>query len=353
MTTTRVSATQKSLPANTKPTGRIRKWLKRVGLSLLVLVIALPITGATYQFVATKIDEHNFLPMGQMIDVGGYSLHLYCVGQNTDGRSTVVLEPGLGATSSAWAWIQPEIAKTTRVCAYDRAGLGWSAPSPAPRDAQHIATELHTLLARSQTPGPYILVGWSYGGLYVRRYAEQYRNEVSGLVLLDSSSPDQCTSTASGQAQCASFAKIYSVASFLARLGVMRVMSVFQSAPALPSLQRQALVAASSATKDWDAQSAEFLASPATNAQVHAARSLGNMPMFVVTAVNHGTPPELEQLWQVWQKGFTSLSSNSVQQIVPDSTHVSIVFDDTDAKASISAILQVVDTAHTGKSLVH
>ena len=186
MTTIKASTTQQSSPANAKPANRIRKWLKRVGLSLLVLLIALPITGATYQFIASRIDERNFPPMGQLIDVGGYKMHLYCVGTNTDGRATVVLEPGLGATSATWSWIQPEIAKTTRVCAYDRAGMGWSDPNPEPRDAQHIATELHSLLARSQTPGPFVLVGWSYGGLYIRAYAEQYRNEVAGMVLLDS-----------------------------------------------------------------------------------------------------------------------------------------------------------------------
>ena len=75
------------------------------------------------------------------------------------------------------------------------------------------------------------------------------------------------------------------------------------------------------------------------------------MPLLVVTAINHGTPPELEQLWQDWQKGFTSLSSNSVQQIVPGSTHVSIVFNTTDAKNSSSAILQVVEAARTGQRL--
>ncbi len=108
-----------------------------------------------------KIDQRIFPPPGEMIDVGSYSLHLNCAGQNADGQPTVILEPGLGAISSAWAWIQREIAKTTRICSYDRADMVWSDPSPSPRDAQHIATELNTPLQNAQIPGPYVLVGWS------------------------------------------------------------------------------------------------------------------------------------------------------------------------------------------------
>jgi CubicO group peptidase (beta-lactamase class C family) len=338
-------------PQNVLPRSRALVWLKRIALVLVMGIFTLVALGAAYQAVATEMDKRNYLAPGHLVDVGGYRLHLFCMGENTDGRPTVILEAGLGATSSAWAWIQPEVAKSTRVCAYDRAGLGWSDPSPEPRDAQHIAADLHTLLQNAQTPGPYVLVGWSYGGLYMRAYADQYREEVAGLVLLDSSSPDQCTSTPGGQAQCASNARIYSIAPALARLGIMRVMGLFQPASGLPAPQSEALLASFSATKDWDAQSAEFLASPATNTQVLSSESLGAIPLFVLTATEHGTPPELEQLWQGWQTGFTALSTNSVQRIVPGATHTSLIFDPTDAKVSTEAILQVVAAARTGQPL--
>jgi pimeloyl-ACP methyl ester carboxylesterase len=187
--------------------------------------------------------------------------------------------------------------------------------------------------------------------LYIRAYANQYRNEVAGLVLLDSSSPEQCTSTPAGQAQCASNAKIYFIAPALARLGVRRVMGLFQPASGLPSPQSEALLASFSATKDWDAQSAEFLASPATNTQVLNSESLGNLPLFVLTATDHGTPPDLEQLWQGWQTGFTALSANSVQRVVPGATHSSIIFDSKDAKVSAESILQVVEAARISAAL--
>jgi pimeloyl-ACP methyl ester carboxylesterase len=338
-------------PQSTRPGHRVPVWLKRGLLGLLVVAIALPLMGATYQAIAVETDKRNYPALGQRVDVGGFSLHIYCQGQHIDGRPTVILEPSLGATSSAWAWIQPEVAKTTRVCAYDRAGLGWSDPSPAPRDAQHIATELHTLLQNAQILGPYVLAGWSYGGLYVRAYANQYPEDVAGLVLLDSSSPEQCTSTPGGQAQCANNARIYSIAPALARLGVMRLMGLVQPASGLPAPHRQALLASFSATKDWDAQSAEFLASVARNTPPLSAESLGAMPLFVLTATEHGTPPDLEQLWQGWQTGFTALSTNSVQQVLPGATHASIILDATDAQASATAILRVIEAARTNQPL--
>jgi pimeloyl-ACP methyl ester carboxylesterase len=328
----------------------MRKHILKV---LLGIIILLPLSGALYQTIATALDRRSYPPPGQLVDVGGYRLHLYCTGESSDGRPTVVLETGLGgfATSPDWALVQPEVAKTTRVCAYDRAGLGWSDPGPQPRDAQHVAAELHTLLQNSHTPGPYVLVGWSYGGLYVRAYANQYQGEVAGLVLIDSSSPEQCTSTLAWQAQCASSAKSTATARILARFGVMRLITLFQSATGLPGSQNRAIFAFFSATKDWDAQNAEFLATPATNAEVLNAKPLGDIPLFVLTATDHGGQPDLEKSWQVWQSGYTALSTNSVQRVVPGATHESFVFNPAVAKISVEAILQVVEAARTGGQL--
>src|SRR6266542_6487257 len=161
-------------------------WTRRVLLVLVIALVALGGAGAIYQAVATALDQRAYPPPGQLVDVGGYKLHISCSGT---GSPTVILEAGLANPSSIWGWIQPEVAKSTRVCAYDRAGVGWSDPGPEPRDAQHIATELHCLLQNAGIPRPYILVGWSYGGLYVRMYAGTYPDEVAGMVLLDSSHP--------------------------------------------------------------------------------------------------------------------------------------------------------------------
>jgi hypothetical protein len=128
-------------------------------------------------------------------------------------------------------------------------------------------------------------------------------------------------------------------------------MGLLQPASGLPAPQSEELLASFSATKDWDAQSAEFLASLATNTQALNSESLGAIPLFVLTATEHGTPADLEQLWQGWQTGFTALSTNSVQRIVNGATHGSLIFNSTDAKVSAEAVLQIVEAARTGEPL--
>lgn len=330
---------------------RIFVWLRRIMLWLFIGIVTLAAIGAAYQSIAIQIDKRAYPPLGQMVDVGGYQMHLYCTGTAVDGSPTVILENGLGSTSAAWSLIQPEIAKATRVCSYDRAGMGWSDSSPEPRDAQHIARELHALLQNAKIPGPYVVVGWSMGGLYARGYAGQYSDEVTGLVLIDSSHPDQWTSTPDAVAQYESISKMNSVAPALARLGVMRIMGLLQPSSGLPTPHNEALKASFAASKDWDAQSAEFLAWSATAAQVHESEPLDNTPLFVLTATEHGTPPKQEQLWQSWQTDLAALSTNSVHQIVEGADHASFWRDPDVVKVSIAAILQIVEAARTGEPL--
>jgi pimeloyl-ACP methyl ester carboxylesterase len=151
---------------------------------LLMGLPALATAGTIYQLVATKRDQRKLGPApGEMVSVGNHKLHINCMGE---GSPTVILESGAPATSIEWsAWVQPEVAKATRVCAYDRAGLGWSESGPGPRDAEQITSELHTLLENAGIESPYILVGHSVGGHHVRVYAERYPDEVAGMVLVD------------------------------------------------------------------------------------------------------------------------------------------------------------------------
>ncbi|OPY61681.1 MAG: putative aminoacrylate hydrolase RutD [Syntrophorhabdaceae bacterium PtaU1.Bin034] len=125
---------------------------------------------------------------GQLIDVGGYRLHLWCRGE---GSPTVIMEAGWGGWSLLWGEVPTGAASFTRVCVYDRAGTGWSDPSPSPRRADVIVGELHTLLASSGIAPPYVLVAHSIGGIYVRLYAHNYPEDVAGMVLIDSSHEDQ------------------------------------------------------------------------------------------------------------------------------------------------------------------
>jgi pimeloyl-ACP methyl ester carboxylesterase len=122
-------------------------------------------------------------PPGIRVDIGGYSLHIHCLGR---GRPVVILDAGLGGSAHDWERLQNELAPVTRVCVYDRAGYGCSDPGPLPRTSSRIVSaELHGLLEGATIPPPYLLVGHSFGGYNMRLYASRYPQEVSGLVLVD------------------------------------------------------------------------------------------------------------------------------------------------------------------------
>jgi pimeloyl-ACP methyl ester carboxylesterase len=327
-------------------------WAKRIFLTFLIIVIVLLLLGIIYQTVSTQIDKRNYPAPGQLIDIGGYRLHLYCMGNETDGSPTVILEPGLGGSSPTWALIQPEVAKVTRVCAYDRAGLGWSDPAPRgiSRVGHEVANELHILLQKANIAGPYVMVGHSSGGLYALSFAHQYPRDVVGMVLLDSSHPDQWL-TPAGQELYDSNARLYSIIPPLARLGVLRLRANAQPAPGLPDLQNKELAAFDSATQDWDAQVAEFSATIQLDNEVRSAGSLGNLPLFVLTATDHGGPAAMEQTWQGLQNQLAGLSTNSAHKVLDGARHESLWADPKFAGESVTAILKIIDAAEHGTSV--
>src|SRR4051812_15286567 len=187
-------------------------------------VMALASVSAGFETVREHQDASAYPMSGQLINVGGHRLHLQCTGS---GSPTVVLQPGGGDMSSAMGWIAPAVAGHTRVCVYDSAGRGWSDPSDATQDGAQMMTDLHTLLHRGHVPGPYVLAGHSFGGLYVRVFAAQYPDEVAGMVLIDSTGAHLPASTsAQSWGPDDILARASVLASTSARLGVGRLLGL-------------------------------------------------------------------------------------------------------------------------------
>ncbi len=155
--------------------GLAAKWLGSV-----VLITGL--TGVMYEQVGERRDHERLPQIGRSVDIGGRSLNIFCSGE---GSPAVILESGAGDPGYAWSEIQPEIAKFTEACWFDRAGDGWSDPGPFPRTSAAMSAELHQLLHRAGVPPPYVLVGHSLGGLNARVYNGMYPDDVAGAVLVE------------------------------------------------------------------------------------------------------------------------------------------------------------------------
>ena len=163
-------------------------WLRRLFFIVVALTLAAALSGVIYQFVAVNRERARYPAPGNLVDIGGYRLHIYCLGH---GSPAVVLDSGLGDSFYSWRKVQAQIAEFTQVCSYDRAGYGYSDHSPLPRRGPVFAEELGKLLVNSSVPPPYILVGHSLGGANIRIYASRNLSSVAGIVLVDSVHPDQ------------------------------------------------------------------------------------------------------------------------------------------------------------------
>jgi pimeloyl-ACP methyl ester carboxylesterase len=301
-------------------------WLGGVLAVVLVLVLA----GWIYEPIAEAADAKAYPPPGQMVDVDGYRLHINCTGS---GSPTVVIESGWGDSSASWGWVQPEVAKATRVCSYDRAGMGWSEASPQPRAAREFAKELHTLLEKANEPGPYVLVGHSMGGFTVLVYAHDYPEDVAGMVLMDA----QALPKANG-ADPKPVPKPGSVTvpALLARIGVARLLKgPLGSIQDLPEGDKQAYTAYSVAPRGVQALTDEFIGMSEGGAQARAVTTLGALPLIVLSRGK-----DQDANWAASQAGYLKLSTDS-QQFYADKSGHRIMIEQ--PEAAISAILNMVE----------
>jgi pimeloyl-ACP methyl ester carboxylesterase len=294
--------------ARRQPSSGLQPWL----LYPVFGVLALAAIGGAYETLRNATDPALAEVAGdRLVDVGGHRLSIRCTGS---GSPTVVLEPGLGESASAMArWIAPDVARTTTVCVYDRAGHGRSDAAPA--GGADSARDLHVLLQRAHAAGPYVLAGHSLGGMFVLSYAQRYPAQVGGVVLLDSMHPHQHNAFAGMN-------RLLAVVPTLARMGLARLLS--DPTEGKPTMQAAQFV------RDVDGMPAELN-------RAAKLTSLGDRPLAVVTA-GTGSPAG----WSGEQNDLATLSSTSVHRTIATATHESLTDDKRDAARSSRAIGDVV-----------
>jgi len=297
----------------------LKPWFRRILFGLFVVALVLALLGFLYQNISEARDRRfNRMP-GTLVDVGGRKMHIVCTGE---GSPTVVLDSGLGDTYVSWRNVQPAIAKFTRVCSYDRAGLGYSDPSAQPRTSEVIAEELHALLHAAEIPPPFVLVGHSMGGYDVRVFASKFRNEVTGMVLVDSSHPDQENRLPP------EFKNIEGTAireseflEFTMPLGIPRLLRLCEDDPRTRAAECNFRSAREGV--------AELKAIHQSAAQAGASGSLGDMPLIVLShdpdKPSLEYPPDLarsiNEAWEKMQQDLAHLSTRGLQLTAKGSSH--------------------------------
>lgn len=313
---------------------RFRFFLFGFGIVCLAML-----AGAVYQFERTTADLTAFPPPGRMISVNGANLHLFCMGT---GFPTLILEAGLGENSLSWHPVQSKLAQNMRVCSYDRPGLGWSDPIDAPIQVEDVSKNLHALLEKAGISPPYVLVGHSRGGIYVRAFYRLFPAEIGGIVLVDSAHEQ------GPMHQYPHAARDYwkqavqiAIAEPLSRVGLIRLMGIADASRRPSPLPAEVLAAKTAVKNRTDTVRAavnEIAVMRQSLRPTPPPTSLGNLPLLVLTAGNLidqslvereaeksgkdiETEKALARIHQIEQDDLASLSSNSRHIIVKNSGH--------------------------------
>lgn len=329
-------------------TTKKRSVLVRRGLSAVFLLLVI---GYIYQVTAERSDFEKYPPPGRLVDVGGSRIHLFCEG---NGMPTVVTEAGGGGFSWSWNPIRPAIAEITRICVYDRAGFGWSDYQDTLPTRERVVANLSTTLAKAGISGPYVLVGHSLGGIYVRGFAQTFPTNVAGIVLVDSSHENQLSRMPielreAQRKQMRWMSRTLRACQFATVVGLVRAIRLWNL------LDRSANEGAPS-RRVYEMSRYRTSFCPAmldalevfsdTVDQAQAPQSLGKVPLIVLShgknMARNEAEDEWEQTWPDLQQELAELSSNGVHRVVPDAGH-GIQFDRPDAV--IEAVIEVIEMA--------
>lgn len=301
---------------------RRRRLLKRLWQYVAwagVILAGVSVAGAGYETYASARDLRLHPAPGRMVQVGGRDMHLYCTGPT--GGPVVVLEAGDGRSSLTWSSVQPEVAQFARVCSYDRAGLGWSDPADGTHGGGDIIDDLHKLLANAGEPGPYVLVGHSFGGLYSRLYAARYPADVAGLVLVDAFHEDLAPDIASWQPTFA-LGKALAPVGFWRVMGAMGVMPQAEELDRLPAAVQGIARIQALRTSVMGVTYAEHAAAGAMAEELEGARPLGAKPVVVLTAGKRKADDwPADAVWTAVQQKLVGLSSAGKQVMAAESDH--------------------------------
>jgi pimeloyl-ACP methyl ester carboxylesterase len=270
----------------------------------------------------------HFPPPGTLLPVEGRLMHVHTTGA---GAPVVVLEAGFGNDSLIWSLVQPGIAAFTQVCSYDRAGMGWSEPADGLRTSEAIARELHPLLGAAHLSPPYVLVGHSMGGLYVRQFARLFRAHTAGLVLVDSAHENlngrlpEAVRAHDADMDAARLAQFEALAQ-MTHADIVQAMRRPDDQPSPFPPEIDALRRDRARPAVFRAMAAEYAHTDALLSQGEAALGdFGDLPVIVLTAAHSDPDPDLSEalnaevaaVLATAQADLARISSNSQQLVVP------------------------------------
>jgi pimeloyl-ACP methyl ester carboxylesterase len=332
------------------------KWIRRVGLGLVCVVLLVALAGAAYEALGRRRAARDFPAPGKLVDIGGRRIQIDCRGS---GAPTVVFEDGLDVGGSvSWSGVHDSVARFTRACAYSRAGIMWSDPKSGPQIGKSVAEDLQATLSKSGEKPPYVLVGHSLGGPYAMIYTKYFGPEVAGLVFVDASHPEQVKRVKAFTPQTlAASLTMFRVGAALARFGLVRKMSATDSAPPEPAQAVRATAAYTSTSLPSMLKEAE--AFDQTLAEAGTFKQLGTRPVFVLTATAPKPKAELAMMkmtesqgeayaaaWVQMQNEIASWSSRSQHELVPNASHY-IQFDQPGiVTKAIRSVVDSVRVAH-------